>query len=453
VSGERVYTVEGAVATPADGISLAEAGLKERNDLQEWVISHPEILGPDVLILTMEFDRWQASSGSRQLDRFDVLGLDPDGRLVIAELKRDKAPDTVEMQAIKYAALVSRFTPDDLVEIHAEFLARAGGSVDTDVALKNIQDHAGELDPDVLQVPRIVLVAGSFPPIVTSTVHWLHNVGVDITLQTVNAYRVFDGKTVVSVSQLYPLPELEDLLISPKRAQETERRTVTRKREGSTVVRLVVSGAIADGTELVLQPTNEVGADTRAAIVEWIAEEPARGRAVWHNDRSRPLVWEATGTAARPTAIVRQVLEAVGSERSIRGPSWWLLPDGRSLTEAASGSSAGTFDWEPLHRVMVALPPGRWTTYGDLADLVGTAAQPVGNHIRQCTGCPNAPRVLGSGGRPSPGFAWSDPGDTRTQQEVLESEGVRFTNGSADPSARLSMDDLRQLSVGPSTGG
>ncbi len=37
-------------------------GLRERADLQEWVIAHPEILDPDVLIVTFEFDRWMASA-------------------------------------------------------------------------------------------------------------------------------------------------------------------------------------------------------------------------------------------------------------------------------------------------------------------------------------------------------------------------------------------------------
>ncbi|MCA9572692.1 MAG: hypothetical protein KC656_32860, partial [Myxococcales bacterium] len=68
MSGERVYSVDGAAATPAVPISLAEAGLRERDDLQEWVVAHPEILGENVMILTFEFDRWQTSSGARQLD-------------------------------------------------------------------------------------------------------------------------------------------------------------------------------------------------------------------------------------------------------------------------------------------------------------------------------------------------------------------------------------------------
>jgi len=105
---------------------LAEAGLRERADLQEWVVAHPEILGPDVLIVTFEFDRWMASGGDRERDRLDVLGIGTDGRLVVAELKRDRAHDTVEMQAIKYAAMTSRFTEDTVVEQHARFMPGAG---------------------------------------------------------------------------------------------------------------------------------------------------------------------------------------------------------------------------------------------------------------------------------------------------------------------------------------
>jgi RecB family endonuclease NucS len=41
----------------------------------------------------------------------DVLGLDRDGRLVVVELKRDQAPDTVDMQALKYGSLVKQRFP------------------------------------------------------------------------------------------------------------------------------------------------------------------------------------------------------------------------------------------------------------------------------------------------------------------------------------------------------
>jgi hypothetical protein len=53
-------------------------------------------------------DSWQSRTGAER-DRLDVLAFGSDGHLVVAELKRDTAPDTVEMQAIKDAAKASRF--------------------------------------------------------------------------------------------------------------------------------------------------------------------------------------------------------------------------------------------------------------------------------------------------------------------------------------------------------
>jgi hypothetical protein len=100
MSGEMVFTVSGSAATVAQPISLADAGLTERGHLQEWVLVHPEMLGPDVKVVAFEFGRWTATSGALARDRLDVLGLDRDGRLVVVELKRDQAPDTVDMQAL-----------------------------------------------------------------------------------------------------------------------------------------------------------------------------------------------------------------------------------------------------------------------------------------------------------------------------------------------------------------
>jgi len=43
MSGEPVFSVDGSKATPATPITLAEAGLRERQELQEWVIEHPDL--------------------------------------------------------------------------------------------------------------------------------------------------------------------------------------------------------------------------------------------------------------------------------------------------------------------------------------------------------------------------------------------------------------------------
>lgn len=122
-----------------------------------------------------------------------------------------------------------------------------------------------------------------------------------------------------------------------------------------------------------------------------------------------------------------------------------MLEDGRDLPTVAGVPERSTFDWAELHQAMEAIPTGRWTTYGELAGLVGTAAQPLGQHIQHCPACPNAQRVLGADGRPRPGVSWSDPNETRSQQGWLEAEGVRFSNGAADPSRHLNSAALAAL--------
>jgi hypothetical protein len=218
VPDELVFTVAGSTATPAQPITLAEAGLTERSHLQEWVTAHPEILGEGIMVVTLEFDRWRTAAGAPERDRLDILGLDRDGRLVVAELKRGIAPDTVEMQALKYAALASRFTPETLATEHAKYLTRQAQPTDDDAALDLLESHSENgLLPENLAKPRIVLLASSFPAVVTATAVWLSEMSLDITLIRFQAYRA-GGQILVTASQLYPVPDVEDFTVAPARS-------------------------------------------------------------------------------------------------------------------------------------------------------------------------------------------------------------------------------------------
>jgi hypothetical protein len=177
----------------------------------------------------------------------------------------------------------------------------------------------------------------------------------------------------VTVSQLFPVADVEEFTVSPQRQQlqaAEERRRTTRER--STVQRLVAAGTIPDSTPLTLRPTTEVTPEVRATIDEWVNQDPRRGRAHWYNDLRQPLAWEYDGRRYRPTEIVRRILaEAAGVQRSPRGPAWWVLEDGRDLPTVAGVPERSTFDWAELHQVLAAIPAGRWTTYGELAGLIG----------------------------------------------------------------------------------
>jgi hypothetical protein len=252
MSGEMVFTVSGASATVAQPISLADAGLSERAHLQEWVLAHPEMLGPDVKVVAFEFGRWTATSGILARDRLDVLGLDREGRLVVVELKRDQAPDTVDMQALKYAALVSRFTHDDLARVHAQYLTRQRGElVSAETAAVELEEWA-TITEEALRLPRLILLATEFPATVTATVVFLHQqLGLDVQLRKFQAYRTAQ-ETLVTVSQLYPPPDIEEFVLSPEISEQRQERTERqrRQREVNTVSRLVEAGVLEPGTHL-----------------------------------------------------------------------------------------------------------------------------------------------------------------------------------------------------------
>lgn len=100
--------------------------------------------------------------------------------------------------------------------------------------------------------------------------------------------------------------------------------------------------------------------------------------------------------------------------------------------------------WEVATKALAEIPAGAWTSYGDLAVLIGTHPIAVGSRLATHP-MPNAHRVLQASGRISENFRWLD-GRTDDPRAVLESEGVVFDNhGRADAQQKLSVEDLAQL--------
>ena len=103
-------------------------------------------------------------------------------------------------------------------------------------------------------------------------------------------------------------------------------------------------------------------------------------------------------------------------------------------------------DWSLLRQALVALPEGTWTTYGNLAALIGSQALPVGQYLANTPGLANAYRVLTVDGKVAPQFRWSDPDDTRDIFQALRDAGIGIDDhGTADPSQLLTVQDLVAL--------
>lgn len=141
-------------------------------------------------------------------------------------------------------------------------------------------------------------------------------------------------------------------------------------------------------------------------------------------------------------------IEQRAERLAARAVELWARPD---FSEAvlsnyrAQFSDSKRFDWSQAHTILEAIPEGRWTSYNNLAEAVGTGAQAMAGHLSRCSICENAYRVLTWDGSIAEAFHWGDTDDQRDPADVLLSEGVVITDGRADAEQQLTPEDLLAL--------
>ncbi len=105
--------------------SFAASGVRERADLQRLLRDNLAIVAPDTLLIAEEFGSWDAS-----YRRIDLLGIGRDASLVVIELKRDDTGVHMELQALRYAAMVARMTFDQAAAAYQGFLESHDSAAD-----------------------------------------------------------------------------------------------------------------------------------------------------------------------------------------------------------------------------------------------------------------------------------------------------------------------------------
>lgn len=195
--------------------SFGQEGVLERADLQRILRDKPEVLEKGLLIISEEFGNWQDSNR-----RIDLLGLDSAGRLVVIELKRGETGSYMDLQAIRYAAMVANMTYDQAVATYQEYLekrATNSEAIEEDAAESLIRDHlAGieEVQSISSEIPRIILTSENFSKELTTCVMWLNdswlrNEGLDIKCIRLQPHRN-EGQVLIETSVVVPLPEASE---------------------------------------------------------------------------------------------------------------------------------------------------------------------------------------------------------------------------------------------------
>ncbi|MFC4337368.1 hypothetical protein [Salininema proteolyticum] len=346
MSRERLAFIDATSMRTARRCPLSELGIHERRDLQRWLIENPTLLPEDLLIVTEEFADWEAADGTRVRDRLDLLALDKDGYPVVIELKRGDAPAHTHLQALDYAAMVSRLTESDFADLYAKFHGTEARPVSQDEAFDAIDSYLdiSELDAELLRQPRVMVVASDFPPQLTSGVVWLNTMGIDCTLIQVSAWVSMDGagpdsapQKAITFSKLYPTVEEETLVVEPaRRAREASERKVQNSRSRKVVTRLYENSIIPEGTRFKLDP---VRPGWRERARDWMEENPDQITATWVRHQSKPLKWDADGQLYSPTGLGKKLLKlAFGDDEemeSLAGPQYWFNDDDKPLNEIA----------------------------------------------------------------------------------------------------------------------
>lgn len=112
-----------------------------------------------------EFGEWEDSRR-----RIDLLVVDKGGNLVVIELKRTEDGGHMDLQAIRYAAMISTLTFYKLVTIYAQYLKEHNIDQDATETLLEFLDWSDPNEEQFVQEVKIVLESAEFSKELTTSV-------------------------------------------------------------------------------------------------------------------------------------------------------------------------------------------------------------------------------------------------------------------------------------------
>lgn len=212
-----IYRYTESQIQPVDQATFSALGIAERQDLQRLLRDQIEIIAPDSLVIAEEFGSWEDSRR-----RIDLLAVDKHANLVVIELKCTEDGGHMELQALRYAAMVSTLTFDRAVEVFEAYLRVRTDDRDAE---RTILDFLEWDEPDENEFAadvRVVLASAEFSRELTTTVLWLCERGIDIRCVRLRPYGT-TAETLLDIQQIIPLPEAEDYQVRLRQKSQKER--------------------------------------------------------------------------------------------------------------------------------------------------------------------------------------------------------------------------------------
>ena len=219
-----IYKIQDKQIVQLDETTFENQGLREF-DLQQMLKSQIDAISPETRIVSEEFGDWEDRK-----NRIDLLGIDKNADLVVIELKRTIDGGYMDLQALRYAAMISTLTFDKLVETYGSYLQKNGAETNPEEDLLEFLGWEEPTEEEFAQDVRIVLASAEFSRELCTSVMWLNDFGLDIRCVRMNPYKNTDG-LFLDIQTVIPLPEAEEYQVRIREKSLKEREVRKRSRD------------------------------------------------------------------------------------------------------------------------------------------------------------------------------------------------------------------------------
>ncbi len=220
-----IYSFNENSLKKVDTTSFGREGILERQHLQTALRHQIHVVAPECLVISEEFSEWTDSQR-----RIDLLAVDKVGTLVVIELKRTETGEHMELQALRYAAMVSTLTFSRAVQIYQKYLNSSNQDVDAKTNLLGFLGWDEPQEEDFALDVRIILVASDFSKELTTSVMWLNERNIDIRCVRLIPHK-FENQVLIDVQQIIPLPEVQSYQVKIKQQSEERRESRNSSRD------------------------------------------------------------------------------------------------------------------------------------------------------------------------------------------------------------------------------
>lgn len=258
-----IFKIEDEKFVQLKRISFESEKIYEVRDLQKFLSNSIGIIDNELLVIDTEFSDWEDSRRS-----IDILCVDTEANLVVIELKRTKDGGHMELQAIRYAAMIANMKFEKAVKTYAQYLKKVGSEKNPEEELLNFFEWEQEED-DFAQDVKIILVSADFSKELTTSILWLNEKqGIDIRCVRVKPQKDGD-KLYFDIQQIIPLPETTEYQVKLKE-KAAEERTIRleNKRAKSIIKQLFELNRLKVGDKVILKPAIEQGHSRKLATAE-----------------------------------------------------------------------------------------------------------------------------------------------------------------------------------------